>query len=58
MPGDREFDPATRAEFETLVEQLIYAAQDNGVDVEGGIDGQNPSQRIPDWTIEIARLET
>ena len=57
MPGDREFDPTTRVEFETLVKQLIYAAHDNGIDVEDGIDVQNPSQEIPDWTVEIARLE-
>lgn len=58
MQGDREFDPTTRAEFEALVEQLIYAAHANGVNVEDGIDVQSHSRQLPDWTVEIARLET
>ena len=56
-PRDREFNPTTRAEFETLVKQLISAAHDNHVDVEGGIDVRHPSMEVPDWTVEITRIE-
>lgn len=58
MPSrDREFDPTTRAEFETLVKQLVYAAHENYIDVDGGVDMRHPSKEVPDWTIEITRIE-
>lgn len=56
-PRDREFDPTTQAEFETLVKQLIYAAHENHIDVEGGIDVRHPTTDVPDWTVEITRIE-
>jgi hypothetical protein len=56
-PRDREFDPTTDAEFETLVKQLVSAAHENHIDAEGGIDVRHPSTNIPDWTVEITRIE-
>ena len=54
---DREFDPTTRAEFEALVETLVHAAHENQIDVDGGIDVRHPSSYVPDWTVEITRIE-
>jgi hypothetical protein len=56
-PRDPEFNPTTQREFETLVKQLVSAAHDNHVDVEGGIDVRHPSTEVPDWTVEITRIE-
>lgn len=56
-PRDREFNPTTRAEFETLLKQLVLAAHDNHVDVDGGIDVRHPSTDVPDWTVEITRIK-
>jgi hypothetical protein len=56
-PHDREFDPTTDAEFNTLVKQLLTAVHDNHIDVEGGIDVRHPSTDVPDWTVEITRIE-
>lgn len=56
-PPDREFDPATQAEFEALVKRLIHATHENHIDVEGGIDVRHPSTDVPDWTVEITRLK-
>lgn len=56
-PPDPKFDPTTRAEFETLVKQLIYAAHGNHVEVEDGIDVRHPTTDVPDWTVEITRIE-
>ncbi|WP_049898415.1 hypothetical protein [Halococcus agarilyticus] len=54
---DSEFDPTTRAEFETLVETLVHAAHDNHIDPDGGIDVRHPSTDVPDWTVEITEIE-
>jgi hypothetical protein len=56
-PHDREFNPTTQQDFETLVKHLISAAHDNYIDVEGGIDVRHPSTEVPDWTVEITRIE-
>lgn len=55
-PHDPTFDPTTRAEFETLVKQLIYAAHENDVEIENWIDVRHPSTEVPDWTVEITRV--
>lgn len=54
---DPGFDPTTRAEFEVLVKQLIYAAHENDVEIENWIDVRHPSRDVPDWTVEITRLQ-
>ena len=56
-PRDREFNPTTQAEFEALVKQLVYAVHENNMDVEGGIDIRHPTTDVPDWTVEITRIE-
>jgi hypothetical protein len=56
-PHDREFDPTTNAEFDTLVKQLLTAAHENHVDAAFGIDVRHPSTDVPDWTVEITRIE-
>lgn len=55
-PPDTEFNPTTQTEFNTLVKRLIYAAHENNIDVDGGIDVRHPTTDIPDWTVEITRL--
>ena len=47
-PRDREFNSTTRTEFEMLVKQLISAAHDNHIGVEGGTDVRHLSMDAPD----------
>ena len=56
-PRDREFNPTTQREFELLVKQLIHAAHENHIDVEGGVDVRHPTTDVPDWTVEITRIQ-
>lgn len=48
--------PETAGEFNEALGELIRAAFDNDVPVEGGWDVRNGTENA-DWTVEITRVE-
>lgn len=50
--------PTTECEFDNRLSELIRAAHDNGIEVEGGWAVRSVPDDKPDWGIEIYVVET
>lgn len=50
-------NPSTVQEFEKALNDLIRAADDNNVDVVGGVDIIEPFEKTDSWTVEITRVD-
>lgn len=50
--------PTTDCEFDNRLSELIRAAHDNGIKVEGGWAVRSVPDDEPDWGIEIYVVET
>lgn len=57
MTREQGGDVTTAGEFRDELRSLLSEATENGVDVEGGWLVQSWAEEIPDWDIEIWRVE-
>lgn len=62
FPGQNDPDsnrdgPATRAELEAALDDTLTAAWLNEVEIDAGLDVRHPDTDVPDWSVEIIRLQ-
>jgi hypothetical protein len=55
-PDDSRDGPATRAELEAALDDVLTAAWLNEVEIDAGLDVRHPETDVPDWSVEIVRL--
>lgn len=55
-PTDTPDDPTTEAEFDAALDDLVAAAREEGVPIEGTRNVRSPDPETADYTVEISEI--